>query len=53
MISTRTINTITLPLIPSPLSKKSGVFEPKVAEQIEGGDQKPAQRPLKTERDSS
>lgn len=54
-IRPKTIATITPPLIPSEMSlgRKSGVFEPKVAAQREGGLAKPAQIPLKTANDSS
>ena len=50
-----TIATITPPLIPSIPSegKKSGVFAPRVAAQIEGGLEKPAHKPLKTAKDSN
>lgn len=39
--------------MPSSGGRKSGVFEPRVAEHIEGGFANPAQIPLKTARDSS
>lgn len=39
--------------MPSPLSRKSGVFEASVAEHIEGGVAKPAQIALNTDNDSS
>ena len=54
-IRPNTMATITPPLIPSFPSegKKSGVFEPKVAAQMEGGFAKPEHRALKTANDSS
>lgn len=44
---------MTPPLMPSPWSKKSGLLEARVAEHIDGADSKPAQRALKTAKDSN